>query len=73
MQVMAVDVNLGPSFSLGTPKALFAPASITTPTQTRGRWDVSADGQRFLILAPAGQSVPDPITIVLNWTTEPHR
>jgi len=31
-------------------------------------FDVTADGQRFLVIAPAGESKRSPITVVLNWT-----
>ena len=30
-------------------------------------FDVSADGQRFLILAPGDDFVPTPMNIVINW------
>jgi hypothetical protein len=30
---------------------------------------VSPDGQRFLMLAPAAESKPSPITVVVNWPT----
>jgi hypothetical protein len=32
------------------------------------RYDVSADGQRFLINARVENVTPTPITIVVNWT-----
>jgi hypothetical protein len=32
-------------------------------------FDVSADGQRFLIVCPVGGSSP-PLTVVVNWTEE---
>jgi hypothetical protein len=32
-------------------------------------YDVSADGQRFLVAAPLGQKSPAPLTLVQNWTT----
>jgi len=31
--------------------------------------DVTRDGQRLLINMPAAEGVPNPITLVLNWTS----
>jgi hypothetical protein len=31
-------------------------------------FDVSADGQRFLTPLPPEGEVPEPLTVVLNWT-----
>jgi hypothetical protein len=34
-------------------------------------YDVSADGQRFLIISNrSGQAAPEPLTVVLNWLEE---
>jgi Tol biopolymer transport system component len=30
-------------------------------------WDVTADGQRFLVVAPEQDQEPQPITVVVNW------
>ena len=60
--VMAVDVSLTPVFHPGNPQPLFRLPLTTT------RWDVTADGKRFLAAVPvdaAGDA--DPITVVLNW------
>jgi hypothetical protein len=41
--------------------------ALFTPPPNNG-WDVTADGQRFLMLvAPAEQNRPTPVTVVLNW------
>jgi eukaryotic-like serine/threonine-protein kinase len=70
-KVMAVDVATEPSFSAGKPKTLFQgrymAASLTMP-----RYDVSADGQRFLMLKPVQQEQAEStqIDVVLNWTEE---
>jgi hypothetical protein len=36
----------------------------------KGVWgyDVSPDGQRFVMNLTAGEPVPPPVTVVLNWT-----
>ena len=69
---MAVDVSFNPTFKAGIPKALF-PAPILGGAGSTGstRYDVTADGQRFLINSVTtetntGGKAP-PITVVLNW------
>jgi serine/threonine protein kinase/Tol biopolymer transport system component len=32
-------------------------------------YDVTADGQRFLVLAPAVGSIPEPLNVLVNWQT----
>ena len=32
------------------------------------KYDVSADGQRFLAVMPNEQPAPEPLTLVQNWT-----
>jgi Tol biopolymer transport system component len=63
--LMSVDVNaVGAAFQTGAPQRLFkSPAG-------RGSWDVSADGKRFLIAAPAASAsqASSPYHVVVNWT-----
>jgi hypothetical protein len=62
-EVMSVEVQTAPTFRVGIPKVLFAP-------RTARGVDVTPDGKRFLLIAPAAQleqGVPTPITVVLNW------
>ena len=46
--VMAVAVQTEPTFSLGTPKALFRLTYAGVSSTTGMPWDISADGKRFL-------------------------
>jgi serine/threonine protein kinase len=69
-QMMSVAVKTGGAeFESGTPKALF---KTHTPTfaRTLGAYDVTADGQRFLIGTFIGESKVTPPTVILNWTAE---
>jgi serine/threonine-protein kinase len=69
-KMMAVDVKLEPSFSAGIPKMLFEGPYVRTPG-TFPNYDVSPDGQRFLMLKSAEQeSAPTQIHVVLNWFDE---
>ena len=62
-KVMASEVNAGgTSFTVGATRALFT----TRAYGVFGRFDVSADGQRFLIAYEAGQPNAA-ITLVVNW------
>jgi len=67
-KIMAVDVTTNPMFKTGIPKALFqAPILGGATARHVIRYDVSPDGQRFLINSAAPEG-PSPITVVLNWT-----
>ncbi len=65
-RVMAVDVTTDKTFQFGVPKRLFQAPS--PPGSTLGGGDITADGKRFLFVAPQGSSsAPAPFTVVLNW------
>ena len=64
-KLMAVPVQTGASFEYGAATALFQPPVPEGPA-TAG-YEVSADGQNFLMRTiPSGAPMP-PITIVTNW------
>ena len=68
---MVVEVTEGAGFKAGVPRPLFqAPLSSLSgeAIQDVFRWDVSADGKRFLI--DTAKSSSEPLTILLNWTTD---
>jgi serine/threonine protein kinase len=72
-QMMAVVVKTsGAAFEQGTPKALFKThLAMVGPTFLGIQYDVTADGQRFLINTPVGQAPP--VSVILNWTAEVKR
>jgi hypothetical protein len=48
-----------------------APVAAAVPLftmQPNSSWDVSSDGQRFLVNTPMTGATTPPITVVLNWT-----
>jgi Tol biopolymer transport system component len=67
-KLMAVPVKGDRTFEAGKPALLFETGlTVTRPTASRDRrYDVSPDG-RFLLILPI-QSVPTPVTVVVNWT-----
>jgi Tol biopolymer transport system component len=69
-KMMAVDITTQPAFSAGKPKMLFeGPYVPSTPIIIS--YDVSADGQRFLMLKPVEQAKgATQIVVVQNWFEE---
>ena len=69
-QMMAVNVKtVGPTFEHGVPEALFKTRVVTDVPMVLGiQYDVTADGQRFLIGRTMGE--PTPVSVILNWAAE---
>jgi eukaryotic-like serine/threonine-protein kinase len=66
-KMMAVPVSIdGPVFHSSTPRFLFnaTPPEMRTPNF---EYDVSADGERFLMIEPAAKPEYQPLTLVSNW------
>jgi len=70
-KMLAADIATQPGFAVGRPRTLFEGQYIPTPS-TFPNYDVSPDGQRFLMLKSAEQeqAAPTQINIVLNWFEE---
>jgi Tol biopolymer transport system component len=70
-RMMVVDVATEPGFSAGKPRVLFEGPYERT-VFTVANYDVSPDGQRFLMLkrSDQGAAAPTQITIVQNWFEE---
>jgi serine/threonine-protein kinase len=64
--LMSVDIaTSGSGLHAGTPRSLFKlPFGYN---QEATPWDVSADGNRFLIAVPLEENSRTPFTVVLNW------
>jgi eukaryotic-like serine/threonine-protein kinase len=67
-QMMAVGVQTsGATFERSAPKALLiARIQPDTPMHLGVHYDVTADGQRFLIASQVGEATP--VSVILNWT-----
>jgi Tol biopolymer transport system component len=63
--VMVADVNLADGL-IAAPRTLFQ--THVSPSPNVPQYDVTADGERFLVLEPA-RSGGEPVTFVLNWTS----
>jgi Tol biopolymer transport system component len=66
-KLMAVSVGHGPSFDV--PKMLFQTRVPAGVTANRTHYVSTRDGQRFLVNTQTSEAPPNPITVVLNWTT----
>ncbi len=67
---MIVPVETEPTFSAGRPSVLFEGSYVVSTTSPAYRYyDVSPDGQRFLMIKEAGAEEAQ-INVVLNWFEE---
>ena len=70
-KMMAVAIEAEPELSVGTPKLLFEERLLGTgPVQLPRNYDVSLDGQRFLMIQREQDLVPTEIIVILNWFEE---
>ena len=69
-KMMAVDISTQPVFSAGKPKILFERKYLPSPAALPN-YDVSPDGQRFLMVSAGEQEhTATQINVVLNWFEE---
>jgi serine/threonine-protein kinase len=66
-KMMSVEIATQPSFAASKPRMLFEGPYVPTAA-TIPNYDVSPDGQRFLMLKPIEQATQ--INVVLNWFEE---
>jgi eukaryotic-like serine/threonine-protein kinase len=73
-KMMAVGVKTGASFEADSPVALFQThRRQPVSAQDVFSYDVSGDGQRFLILTKVDEANVAPLAITLNWASELER
>ena len=60
-KIMAVPMRLTPAFQAGVPAALF-------PVRRGSDYDVSADGQRFLVNSYLGEESTPSLTLIVEWS-----
>jgi serine/threonine-protein kinase len=70
-KMMAVDIAAQPNFTAGNPRMLFQ-GEYVLATAPVPNYDVSPDGQRFLMVKSneSAQVAPTQINVVLNWFEE---
>jgi len=70
--MMAVPIRTEPEFDAGTPTMVFEKALKSGIYGTLS-YDVSVDGQRFLMIERDLASAPSQVNVVLDWRGELHR
>jgi Tol biopolymer transport system component len=71
--LMAVEVARGPSWAATTPTLLVREGYFTIPSWWGRSYDVSPDGERFLMIkegGPDGTAAPTSIVVVQHWVEE---
>jgi len=73
--LMSVRVERQSPFTIGTPAKILDSSYVwSVPTYAERMYDISPDGQRFLMLKesglPDGTGAPRSITVVQNWFEE---
>ncbi|HMF09538.1 MAG TPA: protein kinase, partial [Thermoanaerobaculia bacterium] len=61
--VMSVNVDEGSAVKAETPRRLFR-----LPEGAGSSWDVTADGERFLVNVPVIKSSSTPLNVIFNWS-----
>jgi hypothetical protein len=64
--LVAVEVNTSPTFSLGRTTKLF-PAAKFTSNRFNPQYAVARDDRRFLMVRPLETGSPDKLIFVQNW------
>ncbi len=68
-KLMVVDLKEDANkFEAGSPRALFETRVLFVGFTTVSSYEVTGDGQRFLMNTVVEESSPSPLTVVLNWT-----
>ena len=66
---MEVDVTLGANLSFGPPRQLFRSSGMFVAGSAHPHYDISADGERFVVPEPAGD-LDLTLRVVQNWFAE---
>ena len=69
-KMMAVPVTTQPTFRAGAPTLLFEGQYHNDFNWSPPNYDVTPDGQRFLMIQPGEQEAATQINVVLNWFEE---
>jgi Tol biopolymer transport system component len=69
-KMMAVEVTSQPAFTASKPKLIFETVGNYIDISAGADYDVSADGQRFVMVKEDEQAAPTQINVVLNWFEE---
>jgi Tol biopolymer transport system component len=68
-EMRSVSIAAGPSFVAGPARPLFRMSGIASGEPGNTSYEVTRDGQRFLVSVNKGAPPPPYISVILNWTT----
>src|SRR5262249_52196713 len=71
-KMMAVDVQTGTTFRAGSPRVLFQ-GEYARIFWGEADYDVSPDGQRFLMIKTEAQPASNELHLIVNWFVELER
>ncbi len=71
-RLMAVELELEPSFKASTPVPLFE-SCASVESGGRQIYDVTPDGERFLFICRSSETPAAQIHVVINWFEELNR
>lgn len=72
-KMMSVNVSTTPVFQSGTPQPLFDTEEVDTGIRTGPMsWDISPDGNRFLIISENSAETSS-LNVILNWQPSPQK
>jgi hypothetical protein len=66
---MVVPTTIGPTFDAGKPSTLFEMNVRDLVFPFLKRYEVTPDGQRFVVQELTGRGGSPPLTVVVNWPT----
>jgi Tol biopolymer transport system component len=72
-KVMAVEIGAGSGFEAGNPRLLFEVDTLNTTGLGLPDYDVSSDGERFVMIAPVSTTPETEIYVTMNWFAEVNR
>jgi hypothetical protein len=72
-RLMSVPIRTAPSFEADVPAPLFTARVLFPGVALRTHYEMSTDGQRFLMCAPRGAQSLSGANVVLNWFVEARR
>jgi Tol biopolymer transport system component len=71
-KVMSLDIRTGEHLEPGPPRPLFQ-TRILPLVEARNHYDVTRDGQRFVVNSRRPEDATLPITVVVGWAPEPKK
>lgn len=69
--LMSVAIRVEPTVGIGATTPLFKTrmSALVSMLYYRNQYDVTRDGQRFVINQPSAETAPSPMTVVVNWSS----